>query len=82
MPYETIQVRVCRCLRCGNKWHPRLEKPKMCPDCKSRDWDIPLEDNPNNHKCKNCGYSWKSRMRQPTYCPNCTSKNIGVIEYG
>lgn len=28
------------CFKCGYKWTPRLPKPpKMCPSCKSRDWN-------------------------------------------
>lgn len=30
----------CRC-RCGHEWLPRekLEKPRVCPKCKSANWD-------------------------------------------
>jgi rubrerythrin len=24
------------CLRCGYQWTPRKEKPKSCPECKTR----------------------------------------------
>ncbi|MFA7221212.1 MAG: hypothetical protein WC119_12015 [Synergistaceae bacterium] len=27
------------CIHCGYHWTPRVETPKTCPGCKSRDWD-------------------------------------------
>jgi predicted Zn-ribbon and HTH transcriptional regulator len=34
----------CRC-RCGHEWLPRNdEKPRVCPKCKSPNWDRPLRD--------------------------------------
>lgn len=31
----------CRC-RCGHKWLPReTERPRVCPKCKSANWDRP-----------------------------------------
>jgi hypothetical protein len=31
----------CRC-RCGHEWFPRrAEKPRVCPECKSPNWDRP-----------------------------------------
>lgn len=33
----------CVCLRCGYRWINRVERPKACPDCKSRSWDVPDE---------------------------------------
>lgn len=31
----------CRC-RCGHEWLPREpEKPRVCPKCKSANWDRP-----------------------------------------
>ena len=27
------------CRKCGNKWTPRVEKPKECPKCTNRKWD-------------------------------------------
>jgi len=37
----------CRC-RCGHEWLPRnkLERPKVCPKCKSPNWDSPRLDEP------------------------------------
>jgi len=29
------------CLRCGHKWIPRIEKPRICPGCRSPYWDTP-----------------------------------------
>jgi len=34
-----IEKKICK--RCGNEWYPRTpNKPKMCPACKSRLWEI------------------------------------------
>ena len=34
-----ITVYHCRC-RCGHEWNSRdLEKPRVCPKCKSPNWD-------------------------------------------
>lgn len=34
------------CLRCGHKWVPRIDNPRVCPNpkCKSAWWDTPRED--------------------------------------
>ncbi len=29
------------CLRCGHKWLSLHERPKVCPRCKSYQWDKP-----------------------------------------
>jgi predicted Zn-ribbon and HTH transcriptional regulator len=30
------------CERCGNVWIPRkMDKPRVCPSCKSAYWDLP-----------------------------------------
>ena len=28
------------CLRCGNKWLSKLDRPKQCPRCKQPMWDV------------------------------------------
>ena len=35
-----VMLNGCRC-RCGHEWLPRkkLEKPRVCPKCKSPNWD-------------------------------------------
>ncbi len=34
------EKRVCRCVRCGYVWTPRVEgRPRGCPACKSYRWD-------------------------------------------
>ena len=34
-----VQLTGCRC-RCGHEWLPRNdEKPRVCPKCKSPNWD-------------------------------------------
>lgn len=36
------EVRLYTCLRCGHKWANRKARtPKVCPRCKSYDWDLP-----------------------------------------
>jgi len=33
-----------KCKRCGYKWQSRVEKPKACPACLSRKWDVEKEE--------------------------------------
>ena len=37
-----VNVKGCRC-RCGHEWIPHnpAEKPRVCPRCKSANWDRP-----------------------------------------
>ena len=37
-----VMLKGCRC-RCGHEWLPRVkdEKPRVCPKCKSPNWDRP-----------------------------------------
>jgi hypothetical protein len=38
-----VTLRGCRC-RCGHEWLPRgEEKPRVCPTCKSANWDLPYQ---------------------------------------
>ena len=40
-PIGMVTLRGCRC-RCGHEWLPRGdEKPRVCPKCKSPNWDRP-----------------------------------------
>jgi predicted Zn-ribbon and HTH transcriptional regulator len=37
---EVMIVRpVLRCIKCGYSWVSRVDQPKECPHCKSRNWD-------------------------------------------
>ena len=44
MDVETLEP-IClvltteKCRRCGNLWEPKI-KPKACPKCRSRRWDV------------------------------------------
>ena len=31
--------KISKCLRCGWIWIPRMEKPYVCPKCKSYKWN-------------------------------------------
>lgn len=33
---------VCECLHCGHQWRSALDRPSVCPQCKSYSWDQPL----------------------------------------
>lgn len=37
-----VSIQGCRC-RCGHEWvpHNRDEKPRVCPKCKTPNWDRP-----------------------------------------
>ena len=37
-----IKLTFLECKRCGHSWIPRsINKPKVCPNCKSLGWDKP-----------------------------------------
>jgi predicted Zn-ribbon and HTH transcriptional regulator len=40
LPIGLVDLPGCRC-RCGHEWLPRErnEKPRVCPKCKSANWD-------------------------------------------
>ena len=44
--YGTFQVTAYRC-RCGHEWVPKklrnAERPRVCPKCKSANWDKPYQ---------------------------------------
>jgi len=44
-PIGMVQLLGCRC-RCGHEWLPReaTEKVRVCPKCKSANWDQPKRD--------------------------------------
>jgi predicted Zn-ribbon and HTH transcriptional regulator len=33
----------CKCLRCGHTWRSMIERPRVCPRCKSYVWDKPFK---------------------------------------
>ena len=40
-PLGMVTLTGCRC-RCGHEWLPRYEdRPRVCPKCKSPNWDRP-----------------------------------------
>ena len=42
-PLGMVPLLGCRC-RCGHEWLPRGgEKPRVCPKCKSPNWDRPMK---------------------------------------
>lgn len=50
-PYCNHELEV-KCLRCGNKWTPRVQKPAQCPYCGSARWDTPRTGNEPGPKPK------------------------------
>ncbi len=48
-----FQVTAYRC-RCGHEWVPRnkAERPRVCPKCKSANWDKPFKMNINRMQKK------------------------------
>ena len=56
------------CYRCGHFWSTRGGRlPKMCPRCKSSQWDTPVR---RNAECKKCGNVWQMSMIDEP-CPSC-----------
>lgn len=53
-PIGMVWLCGCRC-RCGHEWLPRErgEKPRVCPKCKSPNWDRPKRTReviPHSHR--------------------------------
>ena len=39
---KTLEVKLNKCERCGYEWQQRRKRrPKVCPECKSREWNKP-----------------------------------------
>ena len=34
-----VKVRELKCNKCGHEWYPRSTDVRMCPKCKSVNWD-------------------------------------------
>jgi predicted Zn-ribbon and HTH transcriptional regulator len=51
-----VMLKGCRC-RCGHQWLPRdpSEKPRVCPKCKSPNWDRPKLFERNARQAKKIG---------------------------
>jgi predicted Zn-ribbon and HTH transcriptional regulator len=32
---KSLQIRILVCPKCGFEWRPRLDRPKVCPRCKT-----------------------------------------------
>ena len=49
LPIGKVQLWGYRC-RCGHEWLARNKKevPRVCPDCKSPNWDKPRKQNKSN----------------------------------
>lgn len=45
-----------KCNRCGYEWESRVrakgKRPKSCPECKRRDWDIEIDKEPEKRNAK------------------------------
>lgn len=54
----TVALQGCRC-RCGHEWLPQKstrdndEKPRVCPKCKSANWDQPYRSAKKRVKAAN-----------------------------
>lgn len=38
---RAIKIPTLTCKQCGHGWRPTVERPKVCPRCKSYRWDEP-----------------------------------------
>lgn len=47
-----------KCKKCSYEWKLRIENPKECPRCKSRNWN-----NLDSGICSNCGKTFMSLHR-------------------
>ena len=53
MAIQEIKVLKCTCERCRHEWITRsIDKPRVCPKCKSPYWDIPRKK-PNRKSSQN-----------------------------
>jgi len=34
-------MKMLKCQRCGHEWEARVEHPRVCPRCKTYEWDKP-----------------------------------------
>lgn len=50
-PIGMVKLDGCRC-RCGHEWLARdkSEKPRVCPKCKSANWDRPKQFSRNGRE--------------------------------
>ena len=39
--YTFRMIKVWNCLRCGHEWASKMDKPHICPKCKSPYWHTP-----------------------------------------
>ncbi len=35
----TVIAIVCKCMKCDYEWVARVEKPKRCPNCQTKNWN-------------------------------------------
>ncbi len=66
--WNSPNARKIRCARCGHEWITNLKHPAICPNCRSRTYDLPTL----MVRCKICGRRWEDAMNQSdATCPNC-----------
>lgn len=41
-----VLPKALRCKRCGFRWVPRKTRITMCPECKTKYWNVPKEKKP------------------------------------
>jgi len=39
--YSFRMIKIWNCLRCNHQWASKMQKPRICPRCKSPYWAIP-----------------------------------------
>lgn len=51
---EKLNSKNCKCLRCYKTWKSKTKsgKPKLCPFCKSWQWNIPRQSEMVNYLSK------------------------------
>ena len=65
-----------KCQRCSYTWKSSLMQPKVCPKCKSYDWQ---EKKQEELVCKRCGHRWVPNLDIVLRCPHCRSRYWNAI---
>jgi predicted Zn-ribbon and HTH transcriptional regulator len=43
-----MTIKIFKCLRCEHEWASKMDKPLVCPKCKSPYWNTPKKEEKGN----------------------------------